>query len=105
MKVETFTDKTAFLEALTGRKTRSARQTPQNGAQQATAALPRERSERTGLSTLLLAGWCNEYDSQMRMRLYRGAQSTAYFDDEKQACDAAKALCFHGLAACEGGDG
>lgn len=61
-------------------------------AVQPKAKTPRVWGERTGLTPLLKAGWCNEYNAAMHMRLYRGTQSTAYYADEKEACQAARLL-------------
>jgi hypothetical protein len=77
MKTETFDSKEAFLQALHGATRKRARAT---------------RSAGTGLSTLLLQGWCNEYNAKMEMRLYRGDVSTPFFADERAAVLAAKEL-------------
>ncbi len=79
MKTETYTDKEAFLAALHG----STRQRKR---------APAPRSTATGLSTLIKLGWNVEWDSAMRLRLWRGAADTGYFDDERACCDAAKEL-------------
>lgn len=81
MNTETFDNPADFLAALKGKQ-----------RQRKTSALSRERSERTGLTSLLLAGWCNEYNAAMGMRLYRNGVSTQFYDDEKAACAAARLL-------------
>lgn len=79
MRTETFDNPADFLAALHGKR-------------QKRVAVAHARSERTGLTPLLKAGWCNEYNAAMEMRLYRGGQSTAFYADEKQACQAARLL-------------
>ena len=61
-------------------------------AAQPKAKAPRAAGERTGLTTLLQAGWNNEYNSRMEMRLYRGDKSTQFYADEADAVRAAREI-------------
>ena len=86
MPTETFTDPAAFLDALHGKRVVKRGRAARPGIP---AAAP---SARTGLTTLLQAGWNVAYDAAMRMRLYRGALDTGYYEDDAACCAAAKAL-------------
>jgi hypothetical protein len=79
MKTEIYTDKEAVLAALHGGKRQRKR-------------APSPRSATTGLSTLIKLGWNVEWDSAMRLRLWRGERDTGYFDDERAACAKAREL-------------
>lgn len=82
----------AALHGRTRKKTRRIPSARPGASGEATDVSTITRSERTGLSSLLLQGWNVEWDSAMRVRLWRGAHDTGFFEDEKQACQAARLL-------------
>ncbi len=80
--------KTIEVDAATMRRALGAE--PRKRAKRARATTPRE--ERTGLSTLLRAGWSVQSPDAVRYRLYRGPLDTGLCESERAACDKAKEL-------------
>jgi hypothetical protein len=82
VKTETFDSAADFLAALKPKKRGRATRPdiPSAG-----------RAERTGLSTLILAGWSIEFIPNKGYRLYKvHGPSTAFFGSEAAACVAAR---------------
>ncbi len=94
---ETYDDPKLFWAAVHGKRERRASNPARSGAtapQIGAGALVGHstRGPATGLSTLIKLGWNVAYDGAMRIRLWKGALDTGFYDDERACCKAAKEL-------------
>ncbi len=86
MSVETYDTAEAFLAALNGKPR-------QKRGRDTRPDLPAAgRAPSTGLTPLLVTGWCIEMRVGSGYRLYRGALSTGWCESEAAVCKAAKGM-------------